>query len=264
MRRLVLLFLLFPLFAHAQVPLFNNYTTPEGLEDASPSFTADGQAMVFARYKDWSKKVPYMAYRAAGKWYQKRLHFVDTLYNLAISPGSTRIVYTTFENHDSSAIQVPYFVDRTLLDWTRPTKLEPLVGMGASYFQIMKDGSLLFYASHPKNGIYTSTPINDTTYSTPQWLSDAVSLPDSDSFDIFMHENRDKLIISQYYNEKKYPDRGAVGLYYYEKIDGTWQRIKRLPLPYTWGGTITADNKFVFVLDGILQYVPLEELDIDW
>ena len=44
-------------------PYFGNDVAPNGFEETSPSETEDGKTVVFARYHDWQKKIPYIATR---------------------------------------------------------------------------------------------------------------------------------------------------------------------------------------------------------
>ena len=245
-------------------PFFGNDIAPDGFEETSPSFTSDGKTMVFARYSDWMKKVPYMAELKNGKWIKKQLPIKDTLYNLAISPDGNRIVYKTFEYQGDEEITRAFVVDKKNGEWGESREVESLYNINAGYFQIMDDGALFMFARSPKTGIFYSKPVKKEIYTVPEWLSDDVSMPKSDSFDVLMNQERDKLIVTQAFSKKRYPDIGEIGMYYYKKVNDKWQRVKRLPIGYAWGATITPDNKFVFVRNGNIQYIPLKELGIDW
>jgi Tol biopolymer transport system component len=65
-------------------------STPEGTE-TSPSITADGQTMVFARTAGWTDKGPYIATRQGDGWRVQKAPFTDTLYNLAVAPDGQSI-----------------------------------------------------------------------------------------------------------------------------------------------------------------------------
>ena len=226
--------------------------------------TSDGKTIVFARHKDWIHKVPYIAHLKEGKWKKERLHFIDTLYNLAISPDGNRIVFGTFDEVGDKEIRNAFFVDRKGEKWGEPKEISSLAGISAGYFQIRKDGSLLFFARVPKNGIYQVFPKGKIDYGEPLWFSDEVGLPNSDSFDAFLNDEGNKLIVTQAYSSKKYPKRGEIGMYLYIKEGAKWKRKNRIPLGYGWGAQITSDHKFVFVRNEDIQYVPLKELNISW
>ncbi|QBA64042.1 toxin-antitoxin system YwqK family antitoxin [Muriicola soli] len=245
-------------------PFFGDKDSIDGYEETSPSFTADGKTMVLARYKEWERKVPFIAQQKDGHWHKEQLPFVDTLYNLAINPSGNRIIYKVYDRLNGKEISRVFTVDKISNQWGAPTEVRSLYNLNAGYFHITPDNTLYFFARSPKTGIFVAKPRRKNKYSRPKWLGDEVSLPDSDSFDVLVHPDKNKLIVSQYYDESKYPERGKVGLYYYEKEANAWMRKKRLPLGYGWAPTITTDGKFVFVRKGGIQFLPLEELEIDW
>ena len=242
---------------------FGKDIAPEGFEETSPSFTKDGSTMVFARYADWVKKVPYIAKKVNNKWVKEKLTFVDTLYNFAISPDGSRIIYSTFEEKNGQEIRKTFVTDKKNDNWSSPVEIKNLSAISAGYFQIMENGRLYFFARQPKNGIYYSKLNKKGNYDDPVWVSDELSLPNSDSFDAFINPNETKLIITQAYSQKKYPERGKIGMYYYTKVNGNWLRQKRIPLAYAWGAQVISD-KLIFVRNGNIQYVKLKDLDIKW
>ena len=232
-------------------------------EDTSPTFTKDGNTMVFARYADWMKKVPHMATKTDEGWSMEQMTFADSLYNLAISPDGKQIVYKTFEYKGEEEITRAFISSKSRTGWSEPIELKNLYNTGAGYFQIMEDGTLFYFARKPKKGIYYSEPDKKQFYSKPKWFDDAVGLEKTDSFDVLMHPNQDKLIITQAYGRKRSETLGEIGMYYYEKQGELWKRMKRIPLGYAWGASIINDN-FIFVRNGKLQYVSLKDIGIKW
>ncbi|GGD40153.1 toxin-antitoxin system YwqK family antitoxin [Muriicola marianensis] len=243
---------------------FAQDVVPEGYESTSPSFTASGDTLVLALYREWEQKSPYIAYRKEDTWELQRLSFTDTLYNLAINPEGNRIVYKQYDEVDGEKVSRVFVVDKKEYGWEDPVEVKTLFNLNAGYFHFTPDNTLYFFARSPRTGIYYSQPGKARIYKKPRWLSDQVGLADSDSFDVFMHPGKKKLIISQYYNQDTYPDRGEVGLYYYEKKGRSWERVKRLPLSYGWGPTILSGRRFVFVRKGGIQTIDLKELGINW
>ena len=82
-----------------------------------------------------------------------------------------------------------------------------------------------------------------------------------------MHPNKDKLIITQDTFPKEIQEKEGFegnGFYFFVKEGESWKRIKRLPLAYGWGASITPDKKFVYVRNSDIYYVPLSQLGIDW
>jgi len=236
------------------------------IRETSPSITADGQTLVFARTDSWKDKVPYIATREEGEgWSVERLHFTDTLYNLAISPDGQTIFFKKNEPYGDTTISRAYRVDRSGGEWGKPRNLKKLEDINAGYFCPMPDGTLYLFARRPKPGIYRSEPLPDDGYSQPVYLSEAISIPNTTSFDVLMHPDEDRLIITRAgIPEEKAEELGPRGYYLYGKKNGKWQELKRLPLPYGWGATIIPGGKLLFVEDGDLQYVELSEIGVNW
>ena len=244
-------------------PFFGTDIEVDGLEMASPSITADGKTIVFALYENWQKKVPYLAQFKNGEWQKERLEFVDTLYNLAISPDGQTIIYTSKNGSLHNVSQSTYSVEKENGTWGTPKELKTLSSMDAGYFQLLENSFLFFYASTPREGIYFSVLDEYGEYSSPQWFSDIVNLKNTTSFDVLMHPDGDRLLVSQYYDEKEHPELGEPGLYFYALENSEWVRKKRVPIEYCWGANITPDGKLISVLDGKIQFIPIEKAGIE-
>jgi hypothetical protein len=129
----------------------------------------------------------------------------------------------------------------------------------------MAEGTLYFFARSPRPGIYRAAPTRDGGYGDPQWVSDAVSPDSTTSFDVLMHSNEDRLVITRAGIPGNQDDElGPRGLYLYRKTDGGWQDAGRLDLPYAWGATVLPDGRFLFVDASDLQTVPLATIGVDW
>ena len=235
---------------------------PEGYEVASPSIIPDSDAMVVGLYKDWEYKTPYFAEKDMnGKWQLGPFPMIDTIYNIAT--GNREFIYARKKKTPEGEISKVFVFGSNGGCLIREKEIKALENINAGYFNFVNE-TLYFFARKPKTGIYSVKMSDSNIESEPVWLSDALSLPDSDSFDVLMHPSEEKLLISQYYDVKKYPERGEPGIYYYEKIGGDWQRLKRLPLPYGWGPTITDDGWFIFAVASELRMVELSKLGIPW
>jgi hypothetical protein len=240
-------------------------STPE-VRETSPSITTDGQTMVFARTENWKDKVPYIATRTSDGWTVREAPFADTLYNLAISPDGQSIFYKKDEMQHGEEVSRVYRADRSKDGWSTPQNLPALFNVNAGYFCPMADGTLYFFGRMgERKGIYRTEPDGDGGYSAPQWVSDAVSPAGTTSFDVLVHPDEDRLIITRAGIPDDREDAlGPRGLYLYRKTKDTWQEMKRLPLPYSWGATVLPDGRLLFVDAGDLQTVPLATIGVDW
>lgn len=237
----------------------------DSIRETSPSVTADGKTLVFARTASWKPKVPYIAHYENDQWQVERLSITDTLYNLAITPDGQRIIFKKYEMLAEEEISKTYVVNRKGDGWSEPVEVNNLYNINAGYFNPQPDGSLYFYARAPRPGIYYSEPDGQAIYTRPQWLSDAVSPEGTTSFDVLVHLEGDQLIITRAGKlEGEKADLGPRGYYYYQRTPDGWQPVKRLPLPYGWGATVLPNGRFLFVEEGDLQTISLSELGIQW
>ena len=160
------------------------------IRETSPSVSADGQTMLFARTENWRDKVPHIATRSGDGWAVVKAPFADTLYNLALAPDGQSAFFKTYDMRDGEEVSRAYRVARTADGWGTPQDLPRLAGINAGYFCPMADGTLYFFARSPRPGIYVAEPDGEGGYGAPQWLSDAVSPEGTTSFDVLMHPTK--------------------------------------------------------------------------
>jgi hypothetical protein len=235
------------------------------IRETSPSVTADGQTLMFARTEGWRQKVPYLATWEDDRWRADQLAFADTLYNVAITPDGETAFFKAYDQQDGEEVSRAYRVARTAGGWGAPEELSTLFNINAGYFCPVADGTLYFFARSPRPGIYYAEPDGSGGYGAPQWLSDAVSPEGTTTFDVLMHPDEDRLIVTR----AGIPDDqgetlGPRGFFYYRKTGSEWREVRRLDLPYGWGATVLPDGRFLFVDAGDLQTVPLDMLGVDW
>jgi hypothetical protein len=237
------------------------------IRETSPSFTSDGQTMVFARTTNWKDKIPYIAEKTENGWEAQQITFVDTVYNIAIDPKGDTIFYKAYEMQDTTEVSKVYKVEKEGNDWGEPVEQIALFNINAGYFCPVTDGTLYMFARGPeKPGIYRSEIQSDGSYGSPVWLSNSVSLPNTTTFDLFINSTEDKLIVTRAGLDESQSERiGPRGFFYFEKINNEWTEITRIDqLPYGWGATVLTDKRFLFVEEGDLQFVEMNELGIHW
>ena len=133
-----------------------------GVREASPSVSADGRTLLFARTDDWEHKVPYLATLADDGWHVERAAFADTVYNAALSPDGRTAFFQTHEtvagtDGDSLVTRVVRST-RTASGWTPPVELPTLAGLDAGYVSVVPDGTLYLFAWKPRGGTYRVEP----------------------------------------------------------------------------------------------------------
>jgi len=237
------------------------------IRETSPTVTADGETLVFARTSGWREKVPYIAHKTDNGWEVEPLTFADTIYNLAISSAGNMIIYKQYEDiSEDKSISHTYTVERTDDGWSEPVEQNDLYNINAGYFCLLGNGEKLYYFGRwPQAGIYETMRGADGQYSKGVLVSEAISIPNTTTFDALIHPDEDKLIVTRAgLSEEQAKELGERGYYLYEKQDSEWKEVKRLNLPYGWGATMWPDGKLMFVEAGDLQFVDIEELGFGW
>lgn len=235
------------------------------IRETSPSMTASGDTLVFARTENWGDKVPYLAVRQGEGWQVEKLPFADTLYNLAITPDGQTIFLKQYDQVHEEKVSRVFRVDREGHGWSEPMEQDRLFNINAGYFCPMADGRLYFFARLPQPGIYYSEPQADGSYGAPVWLSDGVGEAARTPFDVFVHPDEDRLFITlSFSQEEEANGLGPDGIYYLHQEDNTWQEPRWLPIPYSWGATVTPRGQFIFVDAGDLQVMDLKDLNVEW
>jgi hypothetical protein len=235
--------------------------------EGSPGITADGQTMVFTRYKSYGKQVPYIATKTRDSWYVERWPVIDTLYNLAISPDGDRIVYKVRREAAGEVSYATYQVDRSGEGWGRPRQLPGPLFANAGYFRIARDGTLYMYinnAAGNDKGIYLAEPDGTGSYQSPEWLSDAVSPHSSTTYTPIPNADETKLIVNRAGLAGKSEELlGPRGLFLHQKHGDQWDAgVPVTGIPYTYYAMVTPDDHLIFVEDGDLYQIPLSATNI--
>lgn len=241
------------------------------INEGAPSITADGNTLVFTRYQSYGKQVPYIGQQRGSTWTVSRWPVVDTLYNLAISPDGQRIVYKVRYEDEKGASYATFRTDRqTDGSWAEPIALEGALFPNAGYFRIAVDGTLYMYinnsAGNPK-GIYTAEPLTDGGYTSPEWLSDAVSAYTSTTYTPIPNERENKLIVNRagISSDAAKEQLGPRGLYLYQKYNGQWDTGTPITgIPYTFYAAMTPDDRMLFVEEGDLYEIDVADLNISF
>jgi len=234
----------------------------DNIRETSPSMSADGNAMVFARTSGWVDKRPYLAERIGERWEISRLPYLDTVYNLAISPDAQRIFFKVYTQREPKQISKNYVMDRKGEGWAAPVEIETFYELDAGYFYPHPNDTLYLFARAPQApGIYRSVADGPYSYSLPQRLSPNLGKEGRTCFDAVLNEKANRMIATTYPPEGE----GLPGFYYHEKVDGRWDRGTLITgLPYGWGATITSDGRFLFVDEGDLQVMDFAQLGLQW
>lgn len=236
-----------------------------GFSEGSPSITADGQTLLFTRFKSYSQQVPYIARRTGDSWAVERFNPLDNVYNLAIAPDGQQIVY---KKRFADGRTQSYRLQRTDKGWGAPEPLPGPLFQNAGYFRVAQDGTLYMYinsvAGNPR-GIYFAEPQPDGSYGQPKWLSDAVSPYGSTTYTPIVTPDERRMIVNRagIVPGIVEDNLGAKGLYYHQQYNGQWDTGTRIEgIPYTYYAAVLPDDRLVFVHKGDLYEIDLLDTNI--
>ena len=83
------------------------------IRETSPSMSADGSTMAFARTENWGDKVAHIATRSGDRWAAVKVPFADTLHNLTLAPDGQSAFFKTYDMRDGEEVSCAYRVART-------------------------------------------------------------------------------------------------------------------------------------------------------
>jgi len=243
-------------------------SSPDSSE-SSPSITADGRTLVFTRYASYGRQVPYIATQTgdswtadawtADAWTARRAPFAEFVYNLAISPDGSTILFRTprTDNLSTEPVSRVFRVEQDEDDtWGKAEEVSELRGTRAGYFDLQEDGSLYLYARPAETGddpdqprgIYRSTLRDDGSYGPLAFVGRAVSPTGTNTFSPELFDDGHQMIVTRAgISAEEEADLGRKGFYLHHQTGSEWNDGTRLPLPYGWDATILPGNRLLYV-----------------
>lgn len=216
-------------------------TISTGGSETSPSFTADGKTLVFARYTtDWTQKTAYMATRDDTGWTVNELSELGIVYNLAIS-GDGRFIVFARRDDDRETL---FRVERRGDGWSEPLNLSQAFGLSGSYAHISPVGDLVVYDSDGDagDGLYASG-LFSAGYAQPK----PRYVPgEGYNFDGWFSDDGETLLVTRCLDETC-DANGRNGIWL---VRGDDARLLDPRLPYAWGAQPVPDLGVLVMTDG--------------
>lgn len=236
------------------------------LAEGSPSITADGQTLLFTRFKEYSKQVPYIAQRTGDSWTVERFSPLDTVYNLAISPDGQEVFYKKrFSDGRTQSFRMQRADGG---HWEAPRPLPGPLFQNAGYFRVAQDGTLYMYsnstAGNPR-GIYYAEQQPDGNYGRPRWVSDAVSPYGSTTYAPIISPDERRMIVNRAGIVPGIVEEnlGEKGLRYHQRYNGQWDTGTLIEgIPYTYYAEVLPNGQLVFVHNSDLYVIDLLDTNI--
>ncbi|MBT8234762.1 MAG: PD40 domain-containing protein, partial [Bacteroidia bacterium] len=222
-------------------------------DENSVSLTADGKYAFFTRTNDWTHQAGYLAERKHGQWQTPQLMSeLDTIYNGAISPDGTKIIYCT----NVGDLNPAWLVEKKDGQWQEPASL----GISAGYFHWVSDTEIAYYV-HDNKGDLASASLIGTRLNPNSDLA-FFNTPDTE-FSPYLDPDKRFVLFTRYV----IGDKNQQGIFISRNTgtvsDIQWETPVKLNIPYGWGAFVVGNLEALLYSDGQDIYqIPWNELDI--
>jgi len=222
-------------------------------DENSVSFTADGKYAFFTRTNDWTHQAGYLAERKHGQWQTPQMiKKLDTIYNGAISPDGTKIIYCTNEGDLNPA----WLLEKKDGQWQEPDSL----GISAGYFHWVSDTEIAYYV-HDNKGDLASASLIGTTLNPNSDLA-FFNTPDTE-FSPYLDPDKRFVLFTRYVIGNKSQQGIFISRNTGTVSDIQWETPVKLDIPYGWGAFVVGNREALLYSDGKDIYqIPWNELDI--
>ena len=220
--------------------------------ETSPSMTADGRTLVFARYDDdWYTKEPFMAELGDDGWTVRPLPELGVVYNVSISPDGGTLIYAT----RTDDARTTYRVTRVGDGWSESEDLTAAFGIAGTYNAMTDNGDLYFFNPDGADGlgIYHAT-VKGSGFATPR----PVFIPDSgEPFDAFVAPDGSDMIVTMCFDAAC--RSGEENGFWWVSLPGSGEASKLPNLPYGWGAQpAPALGLFIYTDGSDILALPLD------
>ncbi|MBT8397725.1 MAG: hypothetical protein HKO65_05810 [Gemmatimonadetes bacterium] len=239
------------------MPFLPGLVSTEGSE-TSPSFSADGQVMVFARYgDDWYRKNPFIAFRETGGWRVEALEGMGQVYNLTLSPDGKAIFFATNTEAGERAL---FRIELSGGEWSEPENLSEVHGVVGTYPSLTEAGDLFIFdaGGEAGAGIFLARKDGEGFRA-----SEPVFVPEGGTtFDAFAEGLSGMLLVSRCVDDIC-ESNGPNGIWELHLDDGVVMSAGKIQgLPYAWGvQPVEALGIMVFTDGEDILSVPLAVAD---
>lgn len=235
--------------------VFGRGSVSTAASETSPSFSADGQTMVFARYdEDWARKLGFIARRRNEVWEVAPLPFGE-LYNIAIAPAAQTIYFAVARGELSELFRADLGAD----GWSEPVSLTRKFGIRGGYVAPQANGDLLFYDAGGDSGAGTYLATNtDEGYEPPRPYYVPESGP---AFDAFLRTDGTLLVTRCF--DQTCESGSQNGIWRIRRDAGDTDSAEKLAgMPYGWGAqTVPSLGLLVFTNGDDILMLPFAESD---
>ncbi|MEM6721410.1 MAG: hypothetical protein AAF611_18940 [Bacteroidota bacterium] len=221
------------------------------------SFTGNEQTMFVSRTEDWSNQFGVLHLKQNGIFSTSiPIPALDTIYNGAISPSGTKILYS--KKKDS--IEQVYLIRKEAAIWSQPTLFTGSSTINGGYFYWLTEQEVYFYTNAQNGNIVQGKLIgNELTI-----IDSLATLNTTSGTEFSPYVDREKrFIIFTRYLASDVAQQGFFISYNTGTYDAPiWSNPKKIKaLPYGWNAFIINDGtQFLYTNGDDIMSVPIQSL----
>lgn len=219
------------------------------------SFTKDENTVFLTRTEGWDVQSAYIATKKNGLYTETKLvEGLDSIYNGAISPDGSKIIYTT-KNGDE---ETTWLMNREEDLWSEPFNLtENSKLTNAGYFHWFSNTELYFYQEVNNGDIFKGT-FNDGDFIIENMFTDLNTM--ATEFSPYMDPQHRFMIFTRYLEG----DASQQGFFISYHDGDYWSPPKKIEaLPYGWNARFIQNRTRFLYTDGEDIYsVPVSSLNL--
>ena len=244
------------------VSLGPNINTPAS--ETLPSFTADGQSLVFTRLVNGQEDF-FISRKVNGEWQPGQpMEDINTPLNegaQTISADGTLLIYTSCDRRDGLGRCDLYYSEFRNGRWSRPANMGRPINSAAweSQPSLSASGRTLYFASNRQgtlggSDLWVSHRQADGRWSSPRNLGSTINTAEDDAAPFIHSDDR-----TLYFMSKGHPGMGGFDLFYAGRQgDGGWEEVTNLGYPINSTGN---EGALVVSLDGRTAYFASDRLE---
>ncbi len=222
------------------------------------SFTKDYTVIFQMRTEDWDHQFAYIAQKENGLFTEStRIESLDTIYNGAISPEGSKIIFCRKEED----IERTYLMKKVNGEWTKPYPLAIQSGVSSGYFYWYSEDELYFYVSEENGNIVQGRLAGDSLVVTDPLM--ALNTESGTEFSPYV-DPKNRFIIFTRYMEGNFSQQGFF-ISYNKNLGAApdWSKPEKLSmLPYGWNAFILNEKIFLYTDGEDIISVPIEVLEL--
>ncbi len=231
----------------APTKLYPGLISTEKADENVLSFNAAEDLLFFTRGTDWIKQLPFVSKKEDGQFTQpQQIEIMDTIYNGAISPSGTKIIYCKRLEEETQI----WLIENTNGVWINAQNLTEGSGISGGYFNWLDENEIYFYVDENEGDIVKGV-LKDGKLEITEKL-DVFNTPKGTEFSPFVDPQKRYFIFTRYLEGDKDQQGFFISLNLGNSENPIWETPRKIEnLPYGWGAFVSKNGKQFFFSDGV-------------